>query len=187
MKPPSITPANPTASLFADLTLRATTTSAGPVSYQWFFNGEPIAGEVTNKLVVTNMQKTNAGAYSVAATYAFGSITSKLATLKITPFNSMYCFGFSLTDTGGNGCSWPAPSYFNNRACNGSMWPEFLSTNLGLAYVGANNYAKRGSFSAEQLAQVTSLLHTGRHGPQPSWAQFRSFALLFVAFRIRLA
>ena len=48
--PPSITPANPTASLFADVTLLATNASTAPLSYQWLFNGVPIAGAATNKL-----------------------------------------------------------------------------------------------------------------------------------------
>jgi hypothetical protein len=48
---PTITPANPTTSLFADMTLVAT--SVAPRSSQWLFNGEPIAGAVSNKLVMT--------------------------------------------------------------------------------------------------------------------------------------
>ena len=153
--PPTITPANPTASLFADVTLVATNNNAvAPRSYQWLFNGEPIAGAVTNKLGVTNVQKTNAGNYAIVAAYAIGSVTSQVATLSITPFNSMYCFGFSWTDTGGNGCSWPLPDHYGNRACNGPMWPEFLSTNLGLAYVGTNNYAFCGAGPSDILNQV---------------------------------
>jgi len=152
---PTITPANPTASLFADLTLVGTNAPAGPVSYQWLLNGAPIAGAVTNRLVVANVQKTNAGAaYAIMVTYAFGSITSQVATLKITPFNSMYCFGFSWTDTGGNGCSWPAPRWYQNRACNGPMWPEFVSTNLGLAYAKSNNYAFCTAYPTSVLNQV---------------------------------
>ena len=34
------------------------------------------------------------------------------------------------------------------------MWPEFLSTNLGLAYVAANNYAVCGATAADVLNQV---------------------------------
>src|SRR5262245_8030155 len=46
----------------------------------------------------------------------------------ISPFNSIYCFGFSWTDTRG-------------RYCNGPMWPEYLSTNFALPYIQANNFA----------------------------------------------
>ena len=161
--PPVITPANPTASLFADVTLLATNVSAGAISYQWLLDGAPMPGAVTNRLVVTNIQKSNAGDYTIVATYAFGSATSQVATLKIVPFNSIYCFGFSWTDTGGNGCTWSAPQYYQNRACNGPMWPEFLSTNLGLTYVGANNYARCGAFTSDMLNQITSLFRAPRN------------------------
>src|SRR5437667_414305 len=80
------------------------------------------------------------------------SVASQVATLTITPFNSMYFFGFSWTDTrgilpDGSKCfTWSDPQkYYQGHACNGPMWPEFLSTNLGLAYVASNNYAYCGA------------------------------------------
>jgi len=36
------------------------------------------------------------------------------------------------------------------------MWPELLSTNLGLTYVAANNYARGGSSISDMIHQVTS-------------------------------
>jgi thermolabile hemolysin len=79
-------------------------------------------------------------------------LTSQVAALTITPFNSIYCFGFSWTDT--HNCNWLAPDYYGGRACNGPMWPEFLSTNLGLTYVAANNYAFCGATAADVLNQA---------------------------------
>jgi len=182
---PAITPANLTASLFADLTLVGTNAPAGPVTYQWLLNGAPIPSAATNKLVVTNVQKANAGAaYTFVVTYAFGSVTSQVATLKITPFNSMYCFGFSWTDT--HNCFWtPTNKYYMGRACNGPMWPEFLSTNLGLAYAEANNYARCGANPPELLSQVNNfpgparpelslyclmLRYPGEYSSETAWA-----------------
>jgi len=150
--PPTVQPTNATASLFADVKFTGTVSAAGPVSYQWLFNGEPIVGAVTNSLSVTNIQKTNAGDYALVATYAFGATTSSVARLTITPFNSMYEFGFSWTDT--HNCGWSPPQYYSRHACNGPMWPEFLSTNLGLAYVEANNYAFCGATASDVLNQV---------------------------------
>jgi phospholipase/lecithinase/hemolysin len=72
----------------------------------------------------------------------------------LLPFNSMYCFGFSWTDT--HNCSWDPTKYWHNHACNGPMWPEFLSTNLGVAYVEANNYAVCGATSSDILSQVVN-------------------------------
>ncbi len=64
-------------------------------------------------------------------------------------FKSIYAFGYSWTDT--HNCDWPSPQYYKSRACNGPMWPEFLSTNLELAYVEANNYAHCGDGASEVL------------------------------------
>jgi phospholipase/lecithinase/hemolysin len=62
------------------------------------------------------------------------------------PFAGLYCFGFSWTDT--------QEKY---RSCNGSMWPEFMSTNLGLAYLPAHNLARGGSTTDDTLGQVNGL------------------------------
>jgi len=64
----------------------------------------------------------------------------------------LYAFGDSLTDTGNN----PAPgsNYFNGRFSNGPLWVEYISTNLGLAYVQTNNYADSGSLTAGALLAV---------------------------------
>jgi phospholipase/lecithinase/hemolysin len=41
-----------------------------------------------------------------------------------------------------------------HRASNGPLWPEFLSTNLGLAYPAANNHAHCGAGASDVLNQV---------------------------------
>ncbi|PYI87512.1 MAG: hypothetical protein DME26_05920, partial [Verrucomicrobia bacterium] len=78
-------------------------------------------------------------------------------------YNAIYCFGFSWTDTQG---LFPdgspdfvnnKPQYWQNRASNGPMWPEFLSTNLGLVYNSANNLARGAATSADTLAQANNL------------------------------
>lgn len=158
LRTPTITPANPTASLFANLTLTGTATTTNTLTYQWLSNGVTLAAAVGRTLSLTNVQKSHAAEYALVVNYGFGAITSKVETLRITPFNALYCFGFSWTDTGGNGCTWPEPRYYGNRACNGPMWPEYLSKDLGLSYVYGNNYAHCGALAAETLAQVTSRL-----------------------------
>jgi phospholipase/lecithinase/hemolysin len=156
-------PANQTSSLFADAVFRVTSSGDAPVSYQWRFNNADLIGVTNTTLAITNVQRANAGNYRVVVTNLSGSVTSQVATLTITPFNSTYFFGFSWTDTGGNGCDWPPPKYYGNRACNGPMWPEFLSTNLGMAYVKANNYAHCGASTADELGQVTALFRAPAH------------------------
>jgi phospholipase/lecithinase/hemolysin len=147
-------PTNETASLFADATFRVIATGDAPLSYQWRFNDGDLIGKTGTALTVTNVQRMNAGNYSVIVTNLSGSVTSQVATLTITPFNSIYCFGFSWTDT--HNCPKDPALYWHNHACNGPMWPEFLSTNLGLSYVEANNYAVCGATSSDILNQVAN-------------------------------
>src|SRR5438477_12159530 len=94
---PTITkqPTNQTASLFADATFRVTATGDAPLSYQWRFNDGDLIGMTNATLTVTNVQRADGGNYNVVVTNLSGSITSQVATLTITPFNSIYCFGFS--------------------------------------------------------------------------------------------
>jgi hypothetical protein len=153
-------PTNQTASLFADATFDVTATGDAPLSYQWRFNDSDLAGMTTTTLTVTNVQLTNAGDYNVVVTNLSGSITSQVATLTITPFNSIYCFGFSWTDTQGlapdGSPDWANndPHFWRNRTSNGPMWPEFVSTNLGLAYDASHNYARGGATSSDILNEV---------------------------------
>lgn len=158
--PPVIQWTNPTASLFADLTLTATNIFSGASIFQWLLNGAPIPGAVTNPLSLRNIQKTNSGDYALAVNYTFGSTTSQVSRLRIVPFNSLYEFGFSWTDTRGDlhGCFSCPSCYWNGRSANGPMWPELLSTNFGLAYAETNNYAvcNSAATSVWALGQVNT-------------------------------
>jgi hypothetical protein len=153
-------PLDQTVSLFADATFRVTVTGDAPLSYQWQFNEINLLGQTNAILTVTNVQGADAGQYAVVVTNLSGSVTSQVATLTITPFNSIFFFGFSWTGTsglapGGSRCPWTLPKYYEHRACNGPMWPEFLSTNLGLAYLEANNFGECGATVFDILSQET--------------------------------
>ncbi|HXP60746.1 MAG TPA: hypothetical protein VN829_09655, partial [Dongiaceae bacterium] len=58
---------------------------AGPLSYQWSWDGRAIAGATNAALVLTNLQTAEAGAYSVAVNNAFGSAASVGALLTVVP------------------------------------------------------------------------------------------------------
>ena len=97
----TVPPANQTASVFADATFHVSATGVAPLSYQWRFNNADLSGMTNATLPITDVQRTNAGTYSVVVTDATGSITNQGASLTITSFNSLYFFGFSWTGTSG--------------------------------------------------------------------------------------
>jgi hypothetical protein len=54
-----------------------------PLSYQWFFNSNSIGGATGSSLLLTNVQITNAGIYSVMVSNAAGSVSSSNAVLMV--------------------------------------------------------------------------------------------------------
>lgn len=166
--PFTLTPSVPTASLFADITLRLTNKLASSFSYQWLFNGDLIPGADTQSLSITNVQKSDAGDYALVLGTESGSITSAVARLSLTPYHSLYSFGDSWTDVlaAYHGCATRGQCpdcYWSTRYSNGPMWPEFLSTNLGLAFVETNNFAVCGATTEGELRQVTVSFHAPPH------------------------
>jgi hypothetical protein len=152
-----VQPKSQSAAVFDDVTFSVTVDDLIPMSFQWSFNSMPIKGEVNSAFTITNIQNTNAGTYSVLVSDFNGSVSSQPATLRIVPFKSIYCFGFSWTDTRDTICGWGPPDYFPQRACNGPIWPEYLSASLGLPYIPTNNLARCGADSSGVLSQVSNL------------------------------
>ena len=60
---------------------------SGPVSYQWQFNGAGIPGATSDILTITNVQRADAGNYTVVVSSPDGSFTSATASLQtVDPF-----------------------------------------------------------------------------------------------------
>jgi sugar lactone lactonase YvrE len=53
------------------------------LTYQWLFNGSAISGATSSFYSLSNVQTTNAGAYTVVVTNIAGSVTSNQATLTV--------------------------------------------------------------------------------------------------------
>jgi hypothetical protein len=60
---------------------------SGPLSYQWWFNGNPVDNATDQTLTLTNIQSTNAGLYSVVVANPFGSVTNTPEQLVVNPAN----------------------------------------------------------------------------------------------------
>ncbi len=65
------------------VTLKALAIGAGPITYQWLWNGEELAGATNTTLTLTGMTANQAGAYAVRASNALGSQLSATATLAV--------------------------------------------------------------------------------------------------------
>ncbi len=58
-------------------------TGSMPLAYQWNFNGQPLAGQASDQLLVSNALPAQAGAYTVTVTNARGTSTSPPAGLTL--------------------------------------------------------------------------------------------------------
>jgi len=65
-------------------TFAVTADGAGPLSYQWSFNGTAINGATNAVYTITGVSSANAGQYRVTVSNAAGSVTSNPATLTVT-------------------------------------------------------------------------------------------------------
>ena len=84
--PPGITspPVSQIVTAGSNATFTVTATGTAPLSYSWKFNTTPIPGPTSSALVLTNVQSTNAGTYSVTVTNSAGSQGAS-ATLTVNP------------------------------------------------------------------------------------------------------
>ncbi|HWY78102.1 MAG TPA: LamG-like jellyroll fold domain-containing protein [Verrucomicrobiae bacterium] len=60
-----------------------------PLTYQWSFNGTNILGATSASLILTNVQVSQAGSYSVRITNIYGAINSTGAILTVNPVPSI--------------------------------------------------------------------------------------------------
>ena len=88
--PPTISaqPSSTTVVRGSALNLSVTATGTGTLSYQWFFNGNPIAGATSSTLSLTNVDDSRAGTYSVRVSNGSSSVTSSAATVSVTASSS---------------------------------------------------------------------------------------------------
>ncbi len=88
--PPAIVspPTGCTLGAGAEVDFWVSATGSPPLSYQWFFNGaNALAGATNSLLSLAAIQFSQAGAYSVVVTNAFGAVTSPPAVLNVLPAN----------------------------------------------------------------------------------------------------
>ncbi len=87
-----IAPPDQTVGAGASVTLGIAVAGVGPFTYQWFKDGSPVANGTGASLPFTNVSTSQAGTYSLSVANAYGSVTTKVATLVV-----------NATPTGSNG------------------------------------------------------------------------------------
>lgn len=87
---PAITsnPSSITVSQGQPASFSVTASGANPLSYQWQKNGVNIAGATSATYTISSVQTSHAGQYRAIVTNAYGSATSRAATLTVTAYNA---------------------------------------------------------------------------------------------------
>lgn len=85
IEPPVITeqPASREVALGGTATFVVAATGTAPLSYQWYFQGQPLAGASHASLILANVQGSQAGTYAVVVGNAGGRVTSYAAALAV--------------------------------------------------------------------------------------------------------
>jgi hypothetical protein len=84
---PTITqrPQSQTVQWGSTFTLTVGVEGSGPYTYQWSFDGNPIAGATNISLTISNVQFTNSGTYTVVVTDSSGGSSSASGTIYVSP------------------------------------------------------------------------------------------------------
>ena len=101
---------------------------SAPFTYQWQFNSTPIAGATKTSLVLTNVDTTKAGSYTVLVTNAFGSVSTGAA-LTVTVVTPTITSSLTVTGTQGAAFSYSITGQHNPTSFGAIYLPFGLTLN----------------------------------------------------------
>ena len=99
-------PSSYSVSVGANITNKVGAMATPAPSYQWCLNGAALAGRTESTLVLTNVQPTNAGAYTVLVTNLTGAVTSRVVTLTVDSTFTKITTGALVSAGGSWGFQW---------------------------------------------------------------------------------
>ncbi len=103
-------------------------TGSQPLTYQWYMNGGLLSGRTESSLILTNLQSTNAGAYTVVVANNYGSVTSDPAQLVVNDACVDLCMYAGLNIAGLPGRTYELRYTTDLNNTNFATW-TFLATN----------------------------------------------------------
>jgi hypothetical protein len=154
----------------APASFRVVVSGAGPISYQWLFNGAFISGATNSIFTRSSAQATNAGRYSVYVVAQTGTVLSADASLTVIIPPSISSQPRDLTVNQGMdamfsvGAGGTSPVFyqwrFNGVPISGATQPALLivnaqTTNAGLYSVSVSNLA--GSVTSTNAALAVNI------------------------------
>jgi CotH protein/lamin tail-like protein/Ig-like domain-containing protein len=174
--PPVITgqPASATVLQGGSVTFSVVVDGTAPFTYQWFQGASPIGGATSASYMISGLQASHEGFYSVAVTNALGNATSASAELVVDPgllivqTNALVLatnlWRYNQTDNL-DAANWKSPAY------DDTIWPQGLASlyvedaalpvpkNTALT-IGRNTYYFRANFSFTNANYVSLALAT---------------------------
>jgi len=140
-------PTNQTVVATSNVTFAVTASGVGPLSYQWYFEGNAISGATATNYTITGVMATNAGNYTVVVINPAGSVTSSVAILTVTKATGTVTLG-NLNQT------------YNGSAesATASTTPSGLTVNL--TYNGSVN-APTNAGSYTVIGTINNANYTG--------------------------
>lgn len=129
----TIQPVSTTNNIGDEVSFNVFLTNTVPLTYQWYFDSDPLANATNSSLNITNVQEVNVGNYYVVVSDFSGSVTSSAATLNIpgvpnwinNGLVAYYPFSGNANDASGNG---------NNGIVAGALLTNGLLNQASHAY-----------------------------------------------------
>jgi Concanavalin A-like lectin/glucanases superfamily len=115
---------------------------SGALSYQWYFNGQPISGANSSSYSFGGIQFTNAGLYSVVVSSAYGSTTNATYQVVVNPANVDIGFYPAVGISGTIGYTYTVQSSTNLGDIN--AWVNETNVILSAPYQKWSDYSGMG-------------------------------------------
>jgi sugar lactone lactonase YvrE len=113
-------PVSQSVALYSSATFSVTANGVPIPSYQWFFNGSPIAGATNPTLTIPEVVAANLGSYSVSVSNSTGSVGSNPVTVSAASSNTVTLSSPGVTPGAPSGPSGPFFANISTRAVVGT-------------------------------------------------------------------